>query len=126
MLAGGVEVLPVLDQLGAERPHRSELDRIGVLGDADPGGDPEEPRGVRDRLPVVAGRRRDQPAPPLLLAELRHEVHAAADLERADRLVVLVLHPDLGAEQLVETRVRIERCRPEMRADPPARLEDVG
>ena len=74
-------------------------------------------------LPVDAAI---SPRRPLVLAELGDEVDAAANLERPDRLVVLVLHPDLGAEQLVEARIRIERSRPEMRADPPARLEDVG
>ena len=126
LLTGGVEVPPVHDQLRAERAHRGELDRVGVLGDADARADAEQARGEGDRLAVIARRRRDQPAPPLLLAELRHEVDAAADLERADGLVVLVLHPDLGAKELVETRIRIERSRPQVRGDPSARLEDVG
>ena len=126
VLAGRVEVLSVHDQLGAERPHRSELDRVRILGDADARGDAVEARRIGDRLSMVSRRRRDQPARPLVLGELRDEVDPAANLERPDRLVVLVLHPDLGTEQLVETRVGIERSRPEMRADPPARLEDVG
>ena len=100
VLSGGVEVPPVHDHLRSERAHRGELDRVGVLGDTDARGDAEQPRGEGDRLPVIARRRSDQPAPALLLAELRHEVDAAADLERSHRLVVLVLHPDLGANQL--------------------------
>jgi hypothetical protein len=86
----------VLDQLGAERAHRGELDRVRVLRHADRARDAEERARVGDRLAVVARRGRDQAAPPLLLAELRDEVDAAANLEGADRLVVLVLDPDLG------------------------------
>ena len=41
------------------------------------------------------------------LGELRDEVDAAADLEGADRLVVLVLDPDLGADELVERGVLV-------------------
>ena len=104
VLAGRVEVLPVHDQLGAERPHRGELHRVRVLGHADARCDAVEARGIGDRLAVVSCRRRDQPARPLVLGELGDEVDPAAHLEGADRLVVLVLHPDLGADQLVEAR----------------------
>ncbi len=127
VLASLVEVLTVLDQLRALRAHRGQLDRVGAFRDAHAGRDAEEARGVGDRLPVVASRGGDQSAPPLVLPELRDEVDAAADLEGAHRLMVLVLHPDLGPEQLVESGIGIERRRPQMRGDaaasPPGRRQ---
>ena len=126
MLAGLVEVPPVHDQLGAESAHRRELDRVRGLGHADARGDAMETSCIGDRLPVVSRRCRDQPARALILGELGDEVDAATNLEGTDRLVVLVLHPDLGTEQLVEARIGKERCRSQVRADPPARLQHVG
>ena len=86
-----VEVPTVLDDVGAERADRGDLDRIRVLGDADRRLHPEETCGVGDRLAVVAGRGGDEPSPALRGIELRDEIDAAAHLERADGLVVLVL-----------------------------------
>ena len=63
---------------------------------------PKRRDGEGDRLAVVPGRGGDHAAAPLVVGELRDEVDAAAHLEVADRLVVLVLDPDLGADQLVE------------------------
>jgi hypothetical protein len=74
---------------------------------------------------VVAGRRGDHAAFALLGAQLRDEVDATAHLERADRLVVLVLDVDLGPEQVVERRVAVQRGGAEVRRDAAARLENV-
>ncbi|HEY7794295.1 MAG TPA: hypothetical protein VIA10_09840 [Gaiellaceae bacterium] len=120
-----VEVPAVDDQLGAERRHRVQLHRVRVLRDADAGGDAEQPRRVGDGLPVVPRRRRDQAPPALVLRELRHEVHAAAHLERPDGLVVLVLHPHVRVQQPVEPGVREERRRTQVRPDPLGRVADV-
>ena len=126
VLAGLVVVAAVLDELGTERAHRGELDRVRPLGDADARLEAEEARRVGDRLAVVARRGGDQAAAPLLLAQLRDEVDAAANLEGADRLVVLVLDPDLGADELAQRGVAVERRRAQMRRDATPRLEHVG
>ena len=65
----------------------------------------EQPRRVGDRLAVVAVDAEMTPALALVGRELGDEVDAAAHLERADRLVVLVLDEHVRAEQLVERRV---------------------
>src|SRR5439155_27087829 len=111
MLPRVVEVAPVEDELGAEAAHRRDLDGIRRLGDADRRRHAEETGGVGYRLPVVPGRRCDDAALALLRIQLRDEVDAAADLECADRLVVLVLDVDLRAEQLAEAGVLVERRR---------------
>ena len=85
----------------APRPRiAATLTGFARLGHADDRAHAEEPRGEGDRLAVVAGRGGDHAARPLLRGELRDEVDAAAHLEGADGLVVLVLDPDLRADQL--------------------------
>ncbi len=98
VLARLVEVASVRDDLRAERLHRRELHRIHALGHADDRAHAEQPRGVRDRLAVIAGRGRDHPSAALVAGELSHEVDAATHLERPDRQVVLVLHPHVGVD----------------------------
>ena len=126
VLARLVEVAPVEDELGTETPHRRDLDRVRLLGDADRRLHAEQARGEGDRLTVVAGRRGHDAALPLARGELGDEIDSSPNLEGPDRLVVLVLDEDLGAEQIVEGRVPVERRRPQMGRDPPLRLEHVG
>ena len=57
---------------------------------------------------------------------MRGEVDAAPDLEGADRLVVLVLDPDVGADELAQPGVRIRGRAREVRRDAAPGLEDVG
>ena len=95
VLARGLEVVAVLDQLGAERAHRGVLlDRVAVRHD-------DRRRARRARcaanaidwpwLPRVA---LTTPRSPGSRAQQRVEVdQPAAQLERADRRVVLVLDP---------------------------------
>src|SRR5581483_8094857 len=125
VLARLVEVAAVDDDLGAEVAHRLHLDRVRFLGHADRGGDAEQLRGVSDRLPVVTGRGARDSRAPLGRGELREEVDAAADLERARRLVVLVLDEERGADQAVERGVAAKLRRREVGPDPRPRLEDV-
>jgi hypothetical protein len=125
VLARVVEVAAVEDELRAEPAHRRDLDGVRALGDADRGRHAEEARRVPDRLAVVPGRGGDHAARPLLRPELRDEVDSAAHLERADRLVVLVLDVDLRADELVERRVAVERRRPQVRRDAAPRVEHV-
>ena len=59
LLARGLEILAVLDQLGSERPHGGVLlARIAVRRD-DRDEEAEAPSGEGEALPVVAARRRD-------------------------------------------------------------------
>ena len=65
-----------------------------------------------DRLAVVAARGGDDAAHRGLAAhQCIHVDQAAAQLERADRCVVLVLDPDLGSERGAEQRPGVLRRR---------------
>ena len=85
----------------------------------------EEPRGEGHRLAVVAGRGGDHPGGPLGGGQLRDQVDTAAHLERADRLVVLVLDIDLGADQLVQRRIAVQRRARQVGADLPLGQQDI-
>ena len=61
--------------------------------------------GERDRLAVVAGRRRDDAARAILGRQTRDQVETAAHLEGAGRVVVLVLHPDVEPQPLGQQRM---------------------
>ena len=75
---------------------------------------------------MIAGGRADQAALALMVGQLGDKVHAAADLERADRLVVLMLDVDLRADEIVQRRVAEQRRNPQVRSNPPTRREHVG
>jgi hypothetical protein len=96
------------------------------LRDADPRAHAELARRERHGLTVVSGRGRDQPAGALVVRQLRDEVEAAAHLERARRLVVLVLDPHARAHQRVEPGIAAQRRRAQEARDPPPRGEDIG
>ena len=68
----------------------------GVVRDDDVRVDAERPRGVGDRLGVIAGGMRQHAAGPDGRIEPGDGGHRAADLERADRLQVLGLEPQPG------------------------------
>ena len=91
--ASVVKIVSVEDNLGAQRAHRVYLRGIGSLGYGDDGARLEEPRGVGDRLAVIAGRGRDDPAQPVFRAEAAEDVDTSSDLEGAGGLVVLVSEP---------------------------------
>jgi hypothetical protein len=103
VLARRLEVLTVLDELDSQGAHRRVL-RCAVAMRYDDGGrQPIAARGKADRLPVVAARRADNAAHRARRAAEVVEVHQpAAQLEGADRSVVLVLHPHLRAEPLAK------------------------
>ena len=67
------------------------------------------PAGERDRLTVVAGRRRDHAAALARATRLADQIDAAAHLERAGRVVVLVLDEDVETRLGIEQRVRHQR-----------------
>src|SRR5438552_1084815 len=86
-LAGLVEIPAELDDLRAERAHGAVLLRIVPGRHDDRAGDIFTLTRERNRLTVVAGGRRDD-ASPVDGGQARHEVEAAADLERAGGVVV--------------------------------------
>jgi hypothetical protein len=110
MLGRGLEVLAVLDQFDAQRAHGGVLlDRVAVRHH-DGRGQAMAARREAQRLAMVAARGADHVARPGLLARQRLEVgQAAADLEGADRRVVLVLGPQLRAQAPLEQRPGVLR-----------------
>src|ERR1700738_1651276 len=94
-----MKTAPASDEPRPERCHRAVLlDAVAVWHD-DRRVEPQPRRGERDALPVIAGGRGHHAANPRLRPPDLVEIdEAAADLEGADRRMVLVLHPQLGAE----------------------------
>ena len=94
VFVGRLEIVPGFDEPRAEALHRPVLlDAVAVRHD-DRRLEPEPRRGERDALPVIAGGRADDPANIRLRAlDLVEIDEPAADLEGADRRVVLVLDP---------------------------------
>ena len=79
---------------------------------------PQQRRGERDSLCVVARRGRHDSTPSLLGCQLRNGVVCAAKLERAHPLKALRLEHDMRAQQLIERPRRDQRgsmCDPESR-----------
>src|SRR5712691_3127949 len=125
MFARVVEVASAEDQFGTEGLHGLDLDRVSLLGHADDRADAEQAGGVGDRLAVVPGGGAGHSSTALVLGELGEQVDAAAYLERADRQMVFVLNPELGAGQRVEGRVSVKRRRREVRSDSLPGRQDV-
>ena len=69
-----------------------------VIGDDDGAGDPESSRVPGHALRHVACARRVRPLSQALFAGEQHGIPGAANLERADRLQVLELEPDLAVD----------------------------
>ena len=93
-VAGHVEVLPRLDDPGAEGPHPLDLAAVGVARREHDGRDPEGPRGIGDALPEVAGRDAgDRPVGPILPSPARAwiAIHVPRPLNERIGLVVSTL-----------------------------------
>ena len=105
IVVGGLEVVSVLDQLAAEGAH-GEVLLAAVAMRHDDGGGPSATAGSEgDTLSVIAAGGGDHAGEVRLLAgEPVHVDGCAAQLERADRGVVLVLDPYLGAAAGVQQR----------------------
>ena len=114
LLARILEILAVFDQLRAERAHRGVLLARIAVRDDNRHREAGAPSGEGEALAVIAARRRDQ------AFRLRRAAHervyigeAAANLERAGRLVVLVLDHNLGADPFAKQRPGKSRRRPQ-------------
>ncbi len=103
VLQRGLEVVAGFDQLGAQCAHRVVLLAAVAVRHDYRGLEPVARRGERHRLPMVAARGGDDALHLGMFAlEAVHVHEAAADLERAHRRVVLVLHPHRGAHQPID------------------------
>ena len=80
----------------------------------------------RDRLAMIAGAGADHAVPPFVRRQLRHEVQATSNLERAGGVVIFVLHPDVSAQPVSQECVPEERRWPHVGVDASARLEHVA
>src|SRR5581483_4191477 len=116
-LARLVEVAAVFDQLRAQRAHRRVL--LGIVAERhdDRARYPFALTRERNRLPVIARRRGDDADAAFLGRQAANQVEAAAHLDRAGRVVVLVLDADVEAEFLVEQRMAQQRRRLETAVD---------
>ena len=112
VLERGLEIVPDLDEPSAEPYHRPVLLDAVAVRDDDRRIDPQPRGGERDALPVIAGGRGHHAANLRLRPPDRVEIDkAAADLERADRRMVLVLDPQLRADPPRQQRPAILRGR---------------
>lgn len=89
---------PCHDDLCAEVAHRVHLDGRGALGHDDDGVRARDPRGERDGLRMVARRGGDEAGRTFVGVEACGQGQAAAHLERARGLHVLVLDDDIAAD----------------------------
>jgi len=126
VLAGLVEVAAAEDHLGAEGLHRFDLHRVGLLGHADHRPQAEQTRRIRHRLAMITGRSGDNTPAPLAGAQLADQVHAAADFEGANRLMILVLDPHLGPGHGIQRRIAIQRSHRQVGRDALTRREDLS
>src|SRR5690606_33881062 len=98
MVAGYVEIATMFDQFRPEVAHGGVL--AGIVSDRHDDGAShlKATAGEGERLTVVARRTSENTGRLFVLAECSDEVHTAADLERADGLVVLQLEQVTKAE----------------------------
>src|SRR3989304_3471908 len=124
-LARLVEVPAVLDQLGAECPHRGVLLGAVAARHEDHAARPGARAGEREALAVVAARRAAPAANPGPRLERVEQPQPAAHLERAGRRVVLVLYPELEPRARVEKRPGVLRRRRNHRVHPGGRALEL-
>src|SRR5260370_39397932 len=96
---------PVLHHLSAARAWGGDLGRVGVPRDEDEGGQPDDPRGQRTRLRVIAGADRDHAVGTrAALHQRQHRIERAPRLERPRDLKALRLQAQVRAEVRAERR----------------------
>src|SRR5690242_10343330 len=100
-----VVIMPVEDYLSSHGLHRLDLARIRPDRHADHRRNIEAAGRVGNRLAMVPRRGGNHTVCPLLIAELRHKVQPAADLEGANGLVVLVLDVNGKTDERVQRRI---------------------
>ncbi len=109
---GVIEVLPHLENRGAECPHPGDLRPIGVARGEHHGRDAQRPSGVGDALAEVAGRGdydRTIGAQPPLPCQGLHNHPGPTALERPDRVGGLDLDDDRHAGTRGEALVQVLR-----------------
>src|SRR5216683_6953328 len=120
-----VKPFALQDHFGAKVLHRLDLDRVCVFRRADDRAYSEKTRGVSNRLTMVPGRGGNNAAFALVVGEPADEVDASSHFEGSGRVVVLVLHVDIGAEEAAQRRVASQRGWLEVPADPFRGVQNV-
>jgi len=95
-------VAVVRDDGAAVAARRGDLRGRRILRHHDRRRNPEHARGQRDRLRMIARRKRNDAAAALFRIETRQRVECAAELERTHALQVLALEEHLRAERVVD------------------------
>src|SRR5512135_2961383 len=91
LLARGLKILAIFDEIGAERGHRAIFLNGVAVWHIDRHGEAVTASGKGHALPVIAARRRDQPVYLRIFALEALDIdEPAAHFECADRGVVLV------------------------------------
>ena len=116
-LARLVEILAALFERGAVGAHGRVLFGIVARRHEHRARHAVDARGHGNRLAVIAGARGHDALRALLERHRADQVEAAAHLERARRVVVLVLHPDREAGRFVEERMAQQRRARQVRRD---------
>ena len=109
---GGLEVFAMLDQIGAEAPHRPVFLRAVAMRHHNRGREAVPGGGESHGLPEVSPRRGREAPDPRIPRDLPVDIiQGAADFERSDRGVIFVLHPEFASGARVEERPRDLRSR---------------
>ena len=120
-----LEVLPMDNELRALRGHRAIFLFAVAMGNHDQGLQSMQSRSHSHALTMVASRGRNNTFEPRLrLLQPVHVDQCAAQLERSNRGVILVLQPGLGPEPLIQQRPGVLRRRRHVRIDNALRLLD--
>ena len=105
MLVGLLKVVTVFDQLRAQRTHGRVLLAAVPMWNYEDGPQAGAARCKSDTLAVVSTSGRDHSGHVrLALPQFFHVDQAAPDFERADRSVILVIHPDLSVGARAQQR----------------------
>src|SRR5215218_4078801 len=112
--------------LSSQSAHRCDFQWVGLIGHPDGRRHAELARRVRDRLPVIAGRGRDDSPCALFRRELAQEEETTTDLERTHGLEVFAFEKRLKPKQRVERRSCQQGRRLQEASNDLARPGDVG
>src|SRR5438105_13616353 len=89
-----IEILSVKNYFCAMTSNGFDFYRIGVFGNKNDRAHSKDPRCRGNRLSVIACGSCYDSGLAFMIGKMRNQIDSAADLEGANRLVVLVLHID--------------------------------
>src|SRR4051794_6394722 len=102
MFTSSLKVVSVLDERRTEAAHRSVLLSAVAVRHDDGDGQVMSRTSQRDRLTVVPPGRSNESVDRFALGQAVDIDQPTAQLERTDRTVVLMLHPDVRAERVAQ------------------------